>query len=53
VAEGGLKVYTTIDPAMQRAADAAVEESIAEIEKTLPKKSVRPGTKAPLSAVAG
>ena len=41
VAEGGLKVYTTIDPAMQRAADAAVEQSIAEIEKTLPKKQAR------------
>jgi penicillin-binding protein 1A len=46
VAEGGLKVYTTIDPAMQRAADAAVADSLAEIEKTLPKKSVRPGPKA-------
>jgi len=38
VEEGGLQVYTTIDPAMQRAADAAVSESLQEIEKTLPKK---------------
>ena len=37
VEQGGLKVYTTIDPYMQRAADAAVEQSIAEIEKSLPK----------------
>jgi penicillin-binding protein 1A len=35
---GGLQVYTTIDPAMQRAADAAVQNSLAEIEKSLPKK---------------
>jgi 1A family penicillin-binding protein len=51
VAEGGLKVYTTIDPAMQRAADAAVEQSIAEIEKTLPKKQAR-GAKASAPTVA-
>jgi penicillin-binding protein 1A len=37
VALGGLQVYTTIDPGMQRAADAAVDQSLAEIEKTLPK----------------
>lgn len=37
VSEGGLQVYTTIDPAMQRAADAAIDESMLEIEKTLPK----------------
>ena len=37
VEQGGLKVYTTIDPYMQRAADAAVEQSLAEIEKSLPK----------------
>jgi penicillin-binding protein 1A len=39
VEQGGLKVYTTIDPYMQRAADAAVDESIAEIEKSLPKRT--------------
>ena len=38
VEQGGLKVYTTIDPYMQRAADAAVEQSLAEIEKSLPKQ---------------
>ncbi len=38
VEQGGLKVYTTIDPYMQRAADAAVGQSIAEIEKSLPKR---------------
>ncbi len=38
VEQGGLKVYTTIDPYMQRAADAAVEQSLAEIEKSLPKR---------------
>jgi penicillin-binding protein 1A len=37
VEEGGLQVYTTIDPGMQRAADAAVDQSILEIEKSLPK----------------
>ena len=40
VAEGGLQVYTTIDPAMQRAADAAVTQNVTDIEKTLPKKKV-------------
>ncbi|HEX8031766.1 MAG TPA: PBP1A family penicillin-binding protein [Vicinamibacterales bacterium] len=39
VEQGGLQVYTTIDPYMQRAADAAVAESIAAIEKALPKRS--------------
>jgi membrane peptidoglycan carboxypeptidase len=37
VEQGGLQVFTTIDPYMQRAADAAVDQSIAEIEKSLPK----------------
>ena len=32
VSEGGLHVYTTIDPAMQRAADDVVERSLAEID---------------------
>jgi len=35
VSEGGLQVYTTIDTAMQRAAEAAVERSLAEIDETL------------------
>ena len=38
VEQGGLKVYTTIDPYMQRAADAAVDQGIADIEKSLPKR---------------
>jgi penicillin-binding protein 1A len=44
LAEGGLQVYTTIDPGMQRAADAAVDQGIAQIEKSLPKK--KPGSRA-------
>lgn len=40
VNEGGLQVFTTIDPGMQRAADASVNESIAAIEKTLGKKQL-------------
>ena len=42
VAEGGLQIYTTIDPAMQRAADGALNQSLADIEKTLTKKRVTP-----------
>jgi len=38
VAEGGLKVYTTIDLEAQLAAEAAVEQSLRDIDKTLPKK---------------
>ncbi|MDP3720223.1 MAG: PBP1A family penicillin-binding protein [Acidobacteriota bacterium] len=34
VSEGGLHVYTTIDPAMQRAADAEVTRSLADIDRT-------------------
>jgi len=47
VEQGGLQVYTTIDPYMQRAADAAVEQSIAEIEKSLPKTKT-PAPRVPL-----
>ncbi|HYE87204.1 MAG TPA: PBP1A family penicillin-binding protein [Vicinamibacterales bacterium] len=56
VAEGGLQVFTTIDPGMQRAADAAVDESIAAIEKTFapPKtqkaRSTPPRPRDPLQA---
>ena len=39
--DGGLRVYTTIDLAMQQAADAAVEQGLQDIEKTLPKRSTR------------
>lgn len=38
--EGGLQVFTTIDPGMQRAADASMNDSIAAIEKTLAKKQL-------------
>jgi len=51
VEEGGLQVYTTIDPAMQRAADAAVEEGLADVEKSLPKPKAPKG-KAALKAAA-
>ena len=36
VAEGGLRVYTTIDLAMQKAADEAVAQGLADIERTFP-----------------
>jgi penicillin-binding protein 1A len=38
VALGGLRVYTTIDLGMQRAAEAAVAQGLSDIEKSLPKK---------------
>ncbi len=38
VAEGGLRVYTTIDLEMQRAAEAAVERGLGDIDKTLSKR---------------
>jgi 1A family penicillin-binding protein len=47
LAEGGLQVYTTIDPGMQRAADAAVEQSILAIEKTLTPAKARKGQPPP------
>jgi 1A family penicillin-binding protein len=40
VDQGGLSVYTTIDPAMQRAADAAVAQSLKDIDKTLSKRQL-------------
>jgi 1A family penicillin-binding protein len=45
VEEGGLLVYTTIDPAMQRAADAAVEAGLADVEKSQPVKRTPKGQK--------
>ncbi|HSC27549.1 MAG TPA: PBP1A family penicillin-binding protein [Vicinamibacterales bacterium] len=39
VSEGGLRVYTTIDLAKQRAADAAVGQSLREIERTLARRT--------------
>jgi penicillin-binding protein 1A len=47
VEEGGLQVYTTVDAAMQRAADAAVEQGLLDVEKSLPKK------RAPAKPAAG
>jgi penicillin-binding protein 1A len=47
VEEGGLQVYTTIDPAMQRAADAAVAQGLIDVEKSLPKPRTVKGTPAP------
>lgn len=37
VSEGGLRVYTTVDLAMQRAAEATLEQSLRDIDRTLPK----------------
>src|SRR5687768_284973 len=38
VMEGGLRVYTTIDLEMQRAAEAAIDKGLTDIEKTLSKR---------------
>ena len=43
LALGGLRVYTTIDLAMQKAAEAAVAQSLADIEKRLSKKRLESG----------
>jgi penicillin-binding protein 1A len=40
VAQGGLRVYTTIDMAQQRAAEAAVQQSLQEIERRFSKKKL-------------
>ncbi len=40
VYEGGLKVYTTIDIDMQRAADEEVQKALAVLDKRRPKKAV-------------
>jgi len=44
VSQGGLKVYTTINLAVQQAADAAVAQGLLDIEKSMPKR--RAGSKA-------
>jgi penicillin-binding protein 1A len=49
VLEGGLKVYTTVDLGMQKAADAEVARSISEIEK---RQAARRGKNATLPANA-
>src|SRR5688572_26790982 len=43
LSEGGLKVYTTIDPAMQRAAEAQVATALQQIEMRRAKRKVAPG----------
>ena len=42
LSEGGLKVYTTIDPAMQRAAEATGRE-VARADRNAPRAHVEPG----------
>ena len=42
LSEGGLKVYTTIDPAMQRAAEANVAQALQEIEIRRAKRKIAP-----------
>ena len=45
VYQGGLKVYTTLDPHMQQAAEAEVARSLAEIEqRQLKRAKTQPGT---------
>ena len=46
VYQGGLRVYTTLDPKLQQAAEALVEKRLAEIER-------RPGFKHPVRGKAG
>ena len=43
LSQGGLKVYTTIDPAMQRAAEAQVATALQQIEMRRAKRKVAPG----------
>ena len=52
LSEGGLKVYTTIDPAMQRAAEAQVAHALQQIETRRAKRrtgnrNLQPGTRNP------
>ena len=42
LSEGGLKVYTTIDPDMQRAAEANVEASVKQIEMRRSRRKIAP-----------
>ena len=44
LSEGGLKVYTTIDPDMQRAAEATVANSLEQIEARRAKRAQSRGT---------
>ncbi|MDP2319887.1 MAG: PBP1A family penicillin-binding protein [Acidobacteriota bacterium] len=51
VSEGGLHVYTTIDPAMQRAADAEVKRSLDDIDRTRKGAADGPALQAALIAI--
>ena len=51
VSEGGLQVYTTIDLEMQQAAEAAVDTSLIEIDKTLRAESAAEPLQAALIAI--
>ena len=46
LSEGGLRVYTTIDPAMQRAAEAQVATALQQIEMRRAKRKVAPDRRA-------
>jgi len=50
VSQGGLRVYSTIDPAMQRAAEAALSRGIVEAEQLAARRSARSKSKAPKPA---
>ncbi len=53
VYEGGLRVYTTFDPAMEHAAEAAVEQSLKELDErraAAAKRAKRPLPSEPLQA---
>src|SRR5688572_33294264 len=51
LSEGGLRVYTTIDPAMQRAAEAQVATALQQIETRRAKRLQR--SKSPLPGGTG
>lgn len=51
VSEGGLRVYTTLDLAKQRAAEAAVRQSLREIERTLSRAQTVKNDRATASGV--
>ena len=48
VYQGGLRVYTTIDPALQRSAEVLVEKGLADIEHRAGYKHPRRGSDAPI-----
>ena len=50
VYEGGLKVYTTMDPGLQQAAEAEVSRAVAEIEERQLRRQKTSAAEAPLQA---